>query len=403
MSTKKRPPVAGPHLARIDPTARAVRADKKIRKDAEKIREEAEKVRLGAVSALAPEDGHEPNVLIRAAAFRAANGTSRRWYPEYFRLSSVRNINISFKGTELLIFDLYVWMKLARLVRSLADKLPDGKLMYKPVSFTMRSLCTCLGLVPNPATRERVQNSLAALWSAEFQITEYSHNGTTEEIVTRQFRLLASRVDTSVTTASSDGTKRSWKTITLNLDGNVLELFKPGHYSKLDLITLKKLMKTPLAAWLYAHLATHDNFSKGMLYETLRELAALDDRPPRKVRGDVVNALSVLEKLGLISDVRRKPDKFELVSHVRSVLEVTTDASDVAPSSEDATKSNIEDSVEAKPADSNGGTDAFVNWLNSAPSRATAYQRLSRLKVAEALTPAESSKLEGLIEESCFD
>lgn len=390
MSDQKKSPVARPHFAVIDATAKPVQAGKKIREDAE--------------SHFSKETGYEPNAFIRAALIRGANGTKRREYLEYVRLASLRNITMSYKGTELVIFDLYVWMKIARLVRSLADKMSDGRYMYKPVSFSLRGLCIWLDLEPNPATRRRVGASLDALWSAEFQLTDYSNDGKTEGWTIRQFRLLSSRVQ-SEKRATEEGRKWVLNKITLNLDGSVLELFEPGHYSALDLKLFKKLMKTPLAAWLYAHLATHDNFSKGMRYETVRDLAALDNRPLHVVRDDVRHALKLLETEGLISDVQSEgPDKFELVSYARRfATEAAKSANEAKPSSPSSTEFGAEGKHGAEAEEIKNAVDAFVNWLDNAPSRSTAFQRLNQLKVSHLLPLNEAARLKSLVYDVCFE
>jgi hypothetical protein len=390
MSKNRKPLAARPHFAVIDTTAKPVQAGKKIRKDAE--------------SSFSKETGYELNAFIRAALFRGANGTARREYVEYLRLASLRNITMSYKGTELVIFDLYVWMKIARLVRSLADKMPDGRLIYKPVSFSLRSLCIWLDLEPNPATRERVKVSLDALWSAEFQLSDYSNDGKTEGWTVRQFRLLSSRVKFE-RRAGEERKKWVLNKITLNLDGSVLELFEPGHYSALDLKLFKKLMKTPLAAWLYAHLATHDDFSKGMRYATIRELAALDNRPLHIVRDDVRHALTLLEAEGLIGGViSDEPEKFELVSYVRRLAtETFKPAIEADPLSTRVAESDSEDKRQAEQEGTKNAVDSFVNWLDTAPSQGCALHRLNQLTISHAIPMNEAARLKSLIRDVCFE
>jgi hypothetical protein len=243
-----------------------------------------------------------PKVFPRIALFKATDArTERKIHSTFVEVVSMRDVEIHFKGTELRIFDFLVWTQVAKLVRDSATLMRDGTKIYGAVTGTMRSLCLLVGIPVNEESYERILESLEALWDADFKLVQYEWSlPRPQQSIERHRMLTGMRLRNEKKDASS-----TWdaQDIRLQLDAGVFNLFLPGQYCTLDAKALKALIKSPLSAWLYAHLSTHDNFSKGMRYDTLQGLAGLEHVALKEVRRMTRAAIAALEKQGHVTDV----------------------------------------------------------------------------------------------------
>jgi hypothetical protein len=245
---------------------------------------------------------HTPKVFPRIALFKATDArTKREVHATFVEVVSSRDVEIHFKGPELRIFDFLVWAQVAKLVRDSATLMRDGTKIYGAVTATMRSLCLLVGLPVNEESYERILESLEALWDADFKLVQYEWSlPRPQQSIERHRMLTGMRVRNEKKSASAQWDAQD---IRLQLDAGVFNLFLPGQYCTLDAKALKALIKSPLSAWLYAHLSTHDNFSKGMRYDTLQGLAGLEHVALKEVRRMTRAAIAALEKQGHVTDV----------------------------------------------------------------------------------------------------
>ena len=111
-------------------------------------------------------------------------------------------------------------------------------------------------------------------------------------------------------------------------------------------------MKSPLAAWLYAHLATHDDFRKGMRYETLQGLAGLTKLEPKQMKRVAKAALAILEKQGHVAEVNlSKPDVFHLRPTIKAPVAVAAKKrTSIPPASRAPAQSHVAPLAAAQPA-----------------------------------------------------
>ena len=253
---------------------------------------------------------YAPKVFPRTAMFSATSGLSPRCiHSEFVQLASSRNIDLSFRGHELRIFDFLVWTQIATKIRETGVLRHDGTLMFGSIYFSMRILCLLVGLPVNSASYRRLEDSLEALWLAEFRVVCHTADPAHSERITNCLRMFS---EIGRRDRKSDSGWQS-RGVQLSLSPGIFELFAPGNFFRIDANELGALIKSPMAAWLYTHLATHTDFSKGMRYDTLQRLAGVPEMPLKEVKRVAKAAISKLQAGGHVTDVNlANPELFIL-------------------------------------------------------------------------------------------
>lgn len=291
---------ANPAGARIEPDGPSTQASEKMRQKAARVGLEED-----AVST--------PHDMVRGALFKAGRTDTRTVYEDYVKVATHHGTTLFYRGTQLVMFDLLVWTKVIRQARQAAHMLDDGTMVCRPISFNLHSLCVLLGIDPNAESYSRVADSLDALWSAELVLQHPNHRDKSRRDV-RFVRLLsecattfdASEPASEAVKCQTSGVGKTWtpRQVTLTVGEGALAFFAPGDYFQLDSSALKRLMKVPLAAWLFVYLASNRSFAKGMLYDRLRTLTGLSHRPMNKFRQDLRAALELLLAHGHIGSFK---------------------------------------------------------------------------------------------------
>lgn len=216
-----------------------------------------------------------PNAFARSALFNVAN-VRKGARDNYKRKSvaSVKGVQIQYTGEELRQDDEDVFLQIMHLARV--------QELGTEVCFTAYALLAELGWTKNSGSYKRLVDCLDRLKASAIAVTVELPNGTRENYTGSLIRSFRWKEDGMATPL------REW---TVLLEKEIIALFNPGSYSRLDWNLRLKL--PPLAKWLHSFYITHANPFPYKV-ETLHGLTGSEITELRKFRYKLKITLELL-------------------------------------------------------------------------------------------------------------
>jgi hypothetical protein len=233
-----------------------------------------------------------PNALARSALFNVANiRKGARGNLKRVEIAAVKGITITYTGEELRQDDEDAFLQLVHICRT--------QELGTEVRFTAHALLTELGWTKNSASYKRLVDCLDRLKASSLAVTVDVDNGKVNYTgsLIRSFRW------------RQDGNNALMREWTVLLEKEIIALFQPSSYSRVD--WKLRLTLPPLAKWLHSFFHTH---SQPFPYKvaTLHSLTGSEVSEIRKFRYKLRIALELLVERGFLKTARIDP-KSDLV------------------------------------------------------------------------------------------
>lgn len=233
-----------------------------------------------------------PNALARSALFNVANiRKGARKNLKRVEIAAVKGITITYTGEELRQDDEDAFLQLVHICRI--------QELGTEVRFTAHALLTELGWTKNSASYKRLVDCLDRLKASSLAVTvdvgigKVNYTGS----LIRSFRW------------RQDGNNAPMREWTVLLEKEIIALFQPSSYSRVD--WKLRLTLPPLAKWLHSFFHTH---AQPFPYKvaTLHTLTGSEVSELRKFRYKLRIALDLLVERGFLKTARIDP-KSDLV------------------------------------------------------------------------------------------
>jgi hypothetical protein len=225
--------------------------------------------------------------IFRSALFPALNNRQSRRYLEQERITSVDGVTVFFTGRQFDQSDLDVYLELLQIAR----ETPFGI----ECSFTAYGLLKALKRATGQANHKWLHSVLARLCIGYVDMTDHG---------IRYFgHLVEGGVKDEIT-----------KAYMIRINPDFARFFKAGLWASLDNQQRRGLGRNQTAKALHAYFSTHTAPGPHR-YESLAEIAGLQNSNKRQCKADIIRAYEALKKVGLFSDYEAGPATIKAITN----------------------------------------------------------------------------------------